>query len=267
VSYLAKESDWAKLADYIGRFHMGAYTGPIGLDSEFEGVDFSSGDSCVNKADITVWSIGILTSELHPRGYNKAKGCVLPREALNYAPLRRLLESDRIKVAHNSNVDVHAFYNAGVDVQGIVNTLSLARWMLPGRLTYNLDDLGLDLLGHGKTESFNDIFRYPNMVTLERKTVTKHCACGVEGCRLRKDRFGPDGELVSHQKFQVESVEQYEKQQGWNKISQYEIIEKGPSHPLWDRYIAYAQRDAVVAVELYDYLLRMNKQTETPWYK
>lgn len=264
MAYLGTEKEWAELARYLTE----DYAGPIGLDSEFEGVNFAEGDSCVNKADITVWSLAVLSEVLDPRGFLRGRGCVLPRSALAFRPFTQILESPRLKVLHNSNVDVHAFYNAGVDLDGVVNTLSLARWMMPARLTYNLDDLGVDVLGQGKTEGFNDLFRYPNIIQVEKKKTVKRCSCMSEGCRLRKARYVPELDIfVEHNKYEVTEVELVDKQDGWKFISQYEVCKAGPDHPLWNRYIAYAQRDAVLAVELYDYLCRLKTLTEVPWYE
>ena len=242
MAYLQSETEWAELARYLTE----DYVGPIGLDSEFEGVNFAEGDSCVNKADITVWSLAALGSILDPRGFLRASGAVLPRAALDFRPITQILTSQRRKVLHNSNVDVHAFYNAGVDLDGVVNSLSLARWTLPGRLTYGLDDLGVDVLGHGKTESFADLFRYPNIIQVQKQKKVKRCSCQSEGCRLRKARYVPDLDIfVEHSKYESVEVETVDKHDGWGFVSQYSVIAEGDKHPLWKRYIAYAQRDAV----------------------
>lgn len=263
MGYLAKESEWDQLSKFLE-----TYTDILGLDSEFEGVDFSEGDSCVNKANITVWSLGILSNEIHPRGYRKAKGCVLPRSALEHRGLRKILtDSARIKAAHNSNVDVHAFNNAGVDVLGVVNTLSLARWMVPGEIQYNLNALGEKYLGVGKTEEYKDIFRTPNIIEVVKQKKSKVCSCGVPGCRKRKDTYSSElDDFIVHTKTEQieETVELKEK--GFTLITQTEILAKGPGHPLFDRFIAYAQRDATLAASLYDYLVRLKTETEIPWY-
>lgn len=248
-NWLDTEKEWDELVRILEKKRI------FGLDSEFVGVDFKAGDSCVNKAEIHVWSVGVLTDQLHPRGYRVAKGAVLSRRALQYDPIRKLLEDPAIlKPAHNSNVDVHAFYNAGVDVQGIINTLGLARWMFPGRKTFNLDDLGTDYLGVGKTESFDDLFRRPNMITVIKEKIVKVCDCGVEGCRKRK----------GHNKTEITVQEEVDKQQGWYYEDQRIVV---PGHPLWERYEAYARRDATLAMSFYDFCMRQNKQTEIPWYK
>lgn len=259
--FLTKRSQWIGLVDYV----RSQPEQLMGLDSEFEGVNFDAGDSCVNRADIVVFSVGVLTGQLHPRGYFRSVGSVLPVDALAEPLVKELLEDPNvIKPAHNSNVDVHAFYNKGVDCKGVVNTLSFARWVFPGRLTYNLDDLGVDLLGEGKTESFFDLLRIPKYENIPKQKIAKKkaCACGEVGCRKRKPRDG-----VIHDKTPYEEIEEYviEKRVGWNFISQKEII-ADVNHPLRARYLAYAQRDATLAVSLYDYLRRQTIQTEIPWY-
>lgn len=274
-SWLDTEKEWDELVRILEKKRI------FGLDSEFVGVDFKAGDSCVNKAEIHVWSVGVLTDQLHPRGYHVAKGAVLSRRALQYDPIRKLLEDPAIlKPAHNSNVDVHAFYNAGVDVQGIINTLGLARWMFPGRKTFNLDDLGTDYLGVGKTESFDDLFRRPNMITVIKEKTVKVCDCGVEGCRKRKGHVADDGTVITHNKTEITVQEEVDKQQGWYYEDQRIVVPAGyrvdgvipvvdptsPGHPLWERYEAYARRDATLAMSFYDFCMRQNKQTEIPWY-
>lgn len=272
MAFLTQESDWDIIAKEIEK------RGLCGLDSEFEGVTFDPKKiedgklyktSCVNKADIIVFSVAVLSTNLSPRGYTKALGAVLPVEALKHSAIRSVLENPSIiKVAHNSNVDIHAFFNAGIDVVGVVNSQSLARWMLPGRMKYNLDDLGIDILGYGKTESFEDMFVVPRMIQVERvkKTTVNECSCGIPKCRLKKTRYGPDGEAQEHTKVKVttEHSEVVDRQDGWDILSQKPYV--SPEHPMHGRYIAYAQRDAVVALELYDWFRRQKTETEVPWY-
>lgn len=247
-NWLDKPAEWDEIVRIIRK------KGLCGLDSEFTGVDFKNGDSCVNKAQIHVWSVAVLTDQIHPRGYRVARGAVLPRAALSYGPIVDLLQDPSIlKPAHNSNVDVHAFYNAGVDVQGIINTLGLYRWMFPGRMTFNLDDIGTDYLGVGKTESFDDLFRYPNMITVLKDKKVKVCDCGEDKCRKRK----------GHTKTEIVIQEEVDKQAGWAYADQSLVV---PGHPLWERYEAYARRDAVLAASAYDYALRQIMMTEIPWY-
>lgn len=249
--FLDTPDKWKRLIDVLNKEKV------IGLDSEFEGVDFSKGDSCVNLAKIDVFSVAVLTKKWNPRGFLEAKGSVLPREAIPY--FKELLENPKIfKAAHNSNVDVHAFYNEGVDCQGVVNTLSLARWIRPGRLTYNLEDLSQDYLGRGKTESFKDIFVIDDIQLVNKPKKVKVCLCGTPKCRKRT--------FPEHHKWEELQDNFVEKKVGTKIIPLHTVR---PGNVLWERYVSYALTDAVRAIELYDFLVRLGERIEVdiPWYK
>ena len=244
--YLSTEAQWAGALERIERERV------IGLDTEFYGVDFKEGHSCVNRAQVHVWSVAVLTGKMHPRGYRTATGAVLPREALPF--FKGMLEDPAItKVAHNSNVDVHALYNAGIDTQGIVNTLSLSRWTLPGRQRYGLDVLCQELLGAGKADHFNDIFRFQRTTVETRWKDVTHCDCGVSGCRKRR----------GHMKTKVSEPYDVEVKDGWGFIPLESVV---PGHPLWERLVVYAEVDAVRALELHDRLIRSKQEIEIPYY-
>lgn len=262
--YLASEREWVKCAKRLESETA------IGLDSEFTGVDFSLGQSCVNRARIHVWSVGILTPEFHPRGYKVAMGCVLPAVAI--PTFKYILEDCGIvKAIHNAPVDCHAFYNSGIDLKGVVNTLSLGRWCLPGRLRYNLDDICTEELGAGKADSFDDMFRKVKYVeSVKTKSIEhKRClTCGEDGvlgqdgmvgvaCRRRKYPH-------IQTKWTVEESVSTLRREGYYYEDQSLVI---PGHELWDRYLEYALVDAIRAVEFYDYCNRRTEQTEVIWYK
>lgn len=246
IRYLGTEREWIKLRDYIGRTNA-----PVGLDSEFAGVDFKAGQSCPGRARIHVWSIAVSTGEYGPRGILQSTGATLPSAAIPY--FKDILENPKIvKYAHNSPVDVHAFYNSGVDVQGVVNTLSLARWVLPTRLSQSLDSLATDLLGAGKIISYKELVSEPALVEVAKEV--KYCACGVEGCRKRK----------GHEKFVRIETEVIEK--GTVEIPLESIV---PGHRRWDLLVEYAGQDAVMAFALGEYLtgIAARKYIEVPWLK
>jgi DNA polymerase I-like protein with 3'-5' exonuclease and polymerase domains len=247
VTFLETTPKWKKLLQHLEQQEV------VGIDSEFEGVDFSNGDSCVGKARVDVWSIAWFDDGYNARGYNTADGVVLPAEALPY--FKDYLENPKYKkVAHNSSVDVHAMYNSGVDLQGVVNTLTLARWVLPGRISYSLENLCTDYLGVGKSDSFEDIFSYTIYEDVVKSRKVRMCSCGEVGCRKRK----------GHDK--IDSVEEYSKPKkagtGYVPLSAVR-----PGHSLWERYLEYARVDAIRALELYDYLSTVDWQTEVLWYK
>lgn len=246
--YLETESKWVKLLNVLKTQKV------IGLDSEFHGVDFSSGDSCVNLAKLDLWSVAVFSGEWSPRNYSKAKGASLPPEALPY--FKEVLEdSSIIKVCHNSPVDFHCFKNAGVEVTNIVNTLSMARWIVPGRDTYNLDDLSIDYLGAGKSESFKSLFTGTRIIEVPVEKKIKVCICNEPGCRKRKFPHDNKWEQV---------VTSFKEKEESFLIPIYTVR---PGHELFERYRIYAEVDAVRALELYDYLLRRGTQlVEIPWY-
>jgi DNA polymerase I-like protein with 3'-5' exonuclease and polymerase domains len=246
IKYLATEKEWGKLLDYILRSR-----GPTGLDSEFSGVDFKSGQSCPDKARIHVWSLAVADGGYSPRGFDTAVGAVLPAEAIPF--FRGYFEDAGIvKYAHNSPVDVHAFYNSGVDVLGVVNTLSLARWVYPGRLTQSLDSLSRDYLGTGKIISFKELVTIPAYVT--KMVEVKDCDCGAARCRKRK----------GHTK--TIRLEAIEVEKGTAQIPLEDII---PGHFRWPILVEYAGQDAVMAFCLGDYLNRVAEKKEIyiPWLK
>lgn len=236
--YVDSEAKWRKLVDYIYE-----HKEPIGLDSEFTDVDFDSGDNCVGRAKLDVWSIALGTGELHPRGYETARGYVLPRESL--ATFKDLLEDESIiKAAHNSTVDVHTFFNDGVDVRGVVDTLHLCRFAYPGRFKYGLDVLSREFLDESKFMSFNDLCSVPAFKTKQVKI--KKCACGEDGCRKRKASGG-----LSHDKYVI--IEDVDVEHGTTTIPISDITHTSLR---WNDKVEYAGQDAVLALELYDFTCR-----------
>jgi hypothetical protein len=235
--YLDSPGKWKRLVDYIY-----GDSNPIGLDSEFVGVDFDAGDNCVGRAKLDVYSIAVFTGELHPRGYERATGYVLPRESLEC--FKELLEDESIKkAAHNSTVDVHTFYNDGVDVRGVIDTLHLCRFAFPGRFKYGLDILSREFLDESKFMSFHELTAVPAFVTKQIKI--KKCECGEDGCRKRK----------GHPKYTV--IEDVDVERGTSNIPLTDIR---PGHSKWSSYVEYAGQDAVLALELLDYTSRKLKK-------
>lgn len=235
--YLSTPDEWKTLIDYI--YEDGR---PIGWDTEFTGVDFDAGENCVGRSVLDVWSIGLYTGELHPRGYERAKGFVLPAEALAF--FKDLLEDESVKkAAHNSTVDVHTAFNAGVDVRGVVDTLHLCRFAFPGRFRYGLDALAREFLDEQKFTSYTELCSIPKHVEKEFKV--RYCSCGVEGCRKRK----------GHEK--VDAIETRLVEQGTILIPISMIT---PGTPRWPLKRKYAAQDAVLALGLLDFTMRKLKR-------
>ncbi len=240
MTYLTKKKEWNKLIDYILTEKE-----PIGWDTEFDGVDFSGGDNCVNKSRLDVWSIALFDGGFHPRGYSTAVGYVLPAEAITYfSPV--LTNPDLKKIAHNATVDIHTAFNSGVDVVGVIDTLGMFRWLYPGRMLYGLDVLGREFLDDSKFVKFKDLCSEP--IFLEEDEEVKLCVCGEEDCRKRK--------LPMHLKYTVKQrvlVEQKER-----KI--IPISEIGPLDPRWKTKEEYTAQDPVLSLCLYDFACRRLKK-------
>lgn len=244
--YLDKEEEWRKLVDYINS----SGTTELGLDSEFYGVDLPGGESCVGRSQVHVWSVALFDGGYSPRGYRTARGYTLPVEALGH--FRGILSSQNLlKYAHNSNVDVHSIHNtSGIDCVGIVNTLSLVRWVVPGRLKYGLDVICQELLGFGKLSTFEEICSVPSFVDVVRK----RCSCGVEGCRKRK------GHTKSEEVVSVESD---------TKRTPIPLESIVPGHKKFLDLIDYAAQDPIGSLCLGDYCNALAKEQEIyiPWIK
>lgn len=228
-----------------------------GLDTEFYGVDITC-ESPVGRSICHVFSVAVPESTLHPMGYHHTKSWVFAADLLQYTPIKRWLEDARYtKCVQNQPVDDHTLANHGVHLQGGLNTLEFARFVLPGRARgrgFDLDGLGQDLLGAGKSESFDELLGYDDTEPYEADELRKRCECGILSCRKRT--FGhlsrrPERVLVSRTR----------------KVRRHVLLaDLHEGHPLWARYLAYAARDAVVAFNVYEVLRRLaEEQRPYPW--
>lgn len=246
--YASDAADWERVAARLRT------KGAFGLDTEFSGVDLRS-ESCVRRARVHVWSVAVATGRLHPRGYPITAGVVLPADALSCPAIVGVLNDPKItKYVHNLPVDSHTLANHGIDLQGAVNTLSMARWMLPGIASYGLKDL-MPLFGRRPLGDFKELFRKPKRIPKVNKIREKGCSCGEEGCRKRK---GPHEkwEKVRHE---IEWIEK-----GFEPIPLTEIV---PGHDLWDTLLKYAGEDAMAALELACWLPTVNRSTPSPFFR
>jgi len=233
-----------------------------GLDTEFEGVDIGH-ESCVGKANLHVLSVAIPSGPLLPRGYHQAENFVFARDCLSFPSLKEWLEDDtRAKAVHNQPVDAHSIRNCGVQLRGGRNTLAMARWWWPERAKregFDLDSLGRDFCGAGKTEDFDELLGYDDFELRQHEVTKQRCACGVLGCRKRIT--GKDG--VPHD---VKSPERVVVEYNAKVRRHISLDSLHPNHPLWARYLAYAAWDAVLALWLYELMLRDgNRERPYPW--
>lgn len=272
--YASTPRDWKVLAGILRE------AGTFGLDTEFHGLDVRK-QSCVGRATIHVWSVAVRTGRKSPLGFARARGWVLPREALDHPELRAVLEDPGItKCVHNQPVDDHAMHNHGVQLRGCLNTLDLARWSWPELVSeggFGLKNLMYVKLHREPVCEYEDVVSDERTVQLEKVKVVKRtvCICGTEGCRARKPRPCPvcaaDPEIscdtcgdigeIRHDKSKVREEVPYvvEKQERF-KHPLESIV---PGHPRWDLLVKYAAEDAVAALEIAE--LAQEEEDPAPW--
>lgn len=166
------------------------------------------------------------------------------------------LVSTRLLVLHNAPVDYHALQAWGVTPTKFVDTLNLARFLLPGREKYSLDSLGADLFKLQKTLSFSDVFEptvtHQELRTLTPKEVTE-CSCGTDKCRKRTQEHVKTKKLIENKKW-VERKTQ---------------IKLTPDQIMWEipnRMCNYVSQDVRLTALLFTYLLSLqNKTRATAW--
>lgn len=248
--FLDAPEQWDELAERCRR------AGKIGLDTEFYNVDVRK-QSCVGRARVHVWSVAIRTRRMDPRGYHRARGWVLPVEALTHPSLRSMLEDAAVKKCiHNQPVDDHSINNHGVRLRGAINTLDLSRWAWPGLVKadgFGLKSLMAVKLGRTPVCEFSDVVRYRTTVTREkqRKVKLSLCDCGTPGCRLRTGHTKTRSVLIETVIVEKEVDAEYPLES---------IITGHPRRPLLEEYAAF---DAIAAVELEE--LAVNEPDPAPW--
>lgn len=239
--YLSTPEEWQRVADHAAK------VGKMGLDTETYG-HVVTDTSPAYRAVVHVWSIAFLTPRTGPRGNRLAKGAVLPRAALDYQPIRDMLESPSLLVvAHNVRHDQHALANIGIDLAKtqIRDTLDLARLVWPERsmdmrLGFRLKPMARDLLGKPDRDSYKKLITDEELMVTYKETKT--CVCGVTGCKKRKE---PDhAKLLG--RTEVRKT---------RKII-YALENIIPGHKRWAALLDYAAEDAVDALELDDLATR-----------
>ncbi len=228
-----------------------------GFDTEFYGVDVGS-ESCVGRSVCHVFSVATPTGPLLPRGFNDATSYVFAGGLLTCASVKEWLENERIrKPIHNQPVDDHTLRNSGVRIAGAVNTLAMARFWWPHRAKFegfDLDSLGRDYCGAGKTESYDGLFGYDAVEVREHEVTKKRCACGALSCMKKKP---PHDIKVPERVVAPYNV----------KVRRHmPLTDLDATHPLWQRYMDYAAWDAVLALWIYQLMLREgSRKRPFPW--
>lgn len=227
-----------------------------GLDTEFYGCDITE-QSPAYRAQCHVLSLAAPTGARLPRGFTEASSFVISGDLLAHRGLKDWLEDPGvIKAVHNLPVDHHCLRNRGIKLAGGENTLEMARWWWPERAKrrgFDLGSLGEDILGVGKTESFTDLLGFDAMEPRERTVTKRRCACGALGCRKRSGghEYKTDEQVTEQYLAKVRAI--------------IPLTELKPGHELWARYLAYAAQDAVLALWLYELMMRDNRERPYPW--
>lgn len=227
-----------------------------GLDTEFYGCDIRT-ESPVGRTTCHVFSVAVGSGPLLPRGFNEVSSFVFDGCLLSYRPVKAWLEDARYKKpVHNQPVDHHTIRNHGVHLRGAVNTLAMGRFWYPARAKregFDLDSMGKDFCGVGKTESYDDLFGYDAVEVREHLVWKKRCACGALSCMKKK---------APHDVKEPEEVMAEYRQKVRRHIP---LTDMHPGHVLWSRYVAYAAWDAVLALWLYQLMLRDKIERPYPW--
>lgn len=251
-AYLDSEPEWDQLVEEVRR------AGVAGLDTEFYGMDPSE-KSCFGRARIHVWSVAIRTPRLSPLGFHYCRGWCLPVRALDYQPIRDLLEGsggaegEKIRwEIHNQSVDQHALANHGITLRGARNTLDLIRWARPELINFpgrfKLKTLMQRLLLRAPVCTFKQLVGYRKTTTVTKRKLVewKVCSCGADGCRKRK----------AHKNAPWEPHTKSTKSE-WQDVSrekeidaEYPLEEIIPGHPRWELLVRYAIEDAIAALQI-----------------
>lgn len=233
-----------------------------GLDTEFYGCDITK-ESPVGRSICHVFSVAVPSGALLPRGYNEAESWVFAGNLLVCPSVKEWLEDGNFrKPVHNQPVDRHTIRNHGVNLKGGINTLAMARFWYPARAKregFGLDSLGSDMCGVGKTESFDGLLGYDAVEIREHLVWKKRCVCGQLSCTKKK--VGADGQ--AHDEKVPEEVMAEWKAKVRRHIP---FTDLNPDHPLWARYLAYAAWDAVLALWIYQLMIREGQKGRPyPW--
>lgn len=228
----------------------------VGWDTEFHGVDVRA-QSCVARSVCHVFSLAIPTADRLPRGHHDSRTYVVDGALLAHPGIRAWFEDPSVtKPCHNQPVDAHTLRNAGVRVAGAVNTLDMARFFYPEWREdggFSLDECGKRLLGLGKAEDFEELLGYDAVEYVETPRTRKLCWCGDFTCRRRKAPHDVKREVQDV----VVTTRTVRKT--------IPLPDLSPAHRLWPRYLAYAARDAVVALGVWERLSADTRERGYPW--
>lgn len=236
MEYADSPAAWDKVARVCRK------AGRVGFDTETFGHDIED-TSAPHRARVHVWSLAVRIDKMHPRGFRRTKGVMLPAAALEYPALVDLLEDPSvIKLAHNLPHDQHSVRNHGIRLGGGIDTLPRARLVLTDEVSHSLKPLMERKLGR-TVITFKDVVgeMYDRAVAVKQRE--KGCVCGATPCRRR----GPQHVRVKWTRFRVKYVPTY------REIPLQEIV---PGHYRFPLLTKYSIQDAEGVLELDDLLDR-----------
>lgn len=243
-----------------------------GLDTEFYGWNWQTGEiadydirseSPVLRTRAHTFQVAAPTGTLLPRGHHQATSWVFSGDLISHPSVKAWLEDPKyVKAVHNQPVDHHTIRNHGVILRGGCNTLEMARFWYPARAKragFDLDSLGRDLVGLGKTESFDSLLGYEASESYTVTQLKSVCACMTVGCRKRKpEKDGTQHEPVGEVEVEVERTRKVRRHIPLPNIT--------PTHLLWHRFLVYAAWDAVLALAVWEIMTRAGKAERSyPW--
>jgi hypothetical protein len=237
IRYLDTDLDIACVAPFLEAC-------PVwGLDTEFYGLDVRK-VSTAHRSDIHLLSVAIPRpgGRFLPHGYPELDSYVFSRAAVLRSQWLRgaLSDSGVTKLVHNLPVDAHTLSNAGLEMHGAVNTLTLLRFYEPwrnpaeGGTGFHLDALGVEL-GMGKPTSFRELVENTQQVVKFRNV--KECSCGKGKCRKQ----GPGHERTT--KSVASGVKAVK--------SEFPLESIVPGHERWPLLLRYSATDAEMVLALY----------------
>lgn len=259
MTYLDDPAKWPRLAQCL------RIASEFAIDTETYGQPDRT--SPQHRARVHCWSVGLLGRELHPRGYRRATGLVLPRAALDHPAIRAVLADQRVrKYAHNAPHDHHALLNEGLEVAGLEDTLQWLRVVCPGRAEgYGLKEAEQWALGYGSRPGFLEMVGYQREVVHVRRRAERGCVCGASPCRARStsdwlDESVPEWRPHTRVTWRVFTpVRKLE-------AARYEVTDFVPGHPRWIEWLNYSLWDATRGMELVDWIRNRKAATVAyPW--
>lgn len=269
VKYLDDPAKWPILAEKLYNAKE------FGYDTETYGQPDKT--SPQHRARIHCFSIGLLTNNKTAKGYRKAVGCVLPREALDSKDLRQVFaDTSIIKWAHNAPHDIHATRNEGVEIVNCQDSLQWYRVAFPGMTGYGLKAVAQWALGYDIRPTFIEMVTHNVLKVIANRHIEKGCLCGAKPCHARsnKEFLADDGVYRPHTRVTWRRFTPISKLiETRYKVTDFvpgavldQLIWQGNSYDRWLEWLKYSVEDSIQGIEAVDYLRnKQHREVKYPW--